>query len=346
MWHELAGSRIFITGGTGFFGIWLLESIAAANDALKVGVGATVLSRDPQRFLARMPHLTSRTEFDWLCGHPAAFSFPSARHDYLLHLATATSAHLDQTDPIEMLKTKLFSITRVLDYARHAGIRRLLVTSSGAVYGPQPAELSHIPESYGGAPDPLDPASAYGNGKRLVEQICALTPDVDTVIARCFSFVGPQLPLDARFAAGNFLRDALAGGPIVVKSDGCAVRSYMHAADLVIWLLGILLHGKTQKAYNVGSDQAVSIGDLARRIATMTGVSSVIADRQPQPKRVPDRYIPAIGHARRELGLNIEICLDDALHRTVSWLQKAKDLAAPPGVWHESGSPSRHIRTR
>ena len=100
-----------------------------------------------------MPHLADRSEFDWLCGNPATFSFPVSRHDYLLHLATATSAHLTQTDPAEMLKTKLASISRVLDYARHAEIRRMLVTSSGAVYGPQTPELSHIDETCGGAPE-------------------------------------------------------------------------------------------------------------------------------------------------------------------------------------------------
>ncbi|MCM2305836.1 MAG: NAD(P)-dependent oxidoreductase [Sulfuritalea sp.] len=314
----MAGSRIFITGGTGFFGIWLLESIAAANDALKVGVGATVLSRDPQRFLARMPHLAKRPEFDWLCGHPANFSFPNAHHDYLLHLATATSAHLDRTDPVEMLKNKLFSIAHVLDYARHAGIRRMLVTSSGAVYGSQPTELNCIPESYRGAPDPLNPASAYGNGKRLIEQMCALTPEVNTVIARCFAFIGPHLPLDARFAAGNFLRDALAGGPIVINGDGSPVRSYLYAADLVIWLLTLLLKGQPNRAYNVGSDRAISLAELATEIATECGNVNVEITRTSTSNSV-EVYVPDIQRARIELGLDVFIPRPESLRRTVVW---------------------------
>ena len=320
LWRELAGSRIFITGGTGFFGIWLLESIAAANDALKVGVGATVLSRDPQRFLARMPHLAKRPEFDWLCGHPATFSFPNARHDYLLHLATATSAHLDRTDPVEMLKTKLFSITHVLDYARSAGIRRVLVTSSGAVYGPQPAELDGIPETYAGAPDPTDPASAYGTGKRLVEQICSLATEVDTVIARCFSFIGPHLPLDGRFAAGNFLRDAIRGGPLAIHGDGRAVRSYLYAADLTIWQLNLLLKGQARRPYNIGSETALTICELAHLISSRAGNGVTVELRGTHPgTATPNVYVPSTSRIRTELGVNQIIGLPDAVTRSLSW---------------------------
>ncbi len=321
LWQELAGTRLFITGGTGFFGIWLLEVIAAANDALKVGVGATVLSRDPRRFLDRMPHLAGRPEFDWLRGHPASFTFPASRHDYILHLATATSAHLTQTNPREMLETKLASIGHVLDYARHAGVRRMLVTSSGAIYGPQPADLARIPETYRGAPDPMNPASAYGNGKRLIEQMCALTPEVDTVIARCFSFIGPHLPLDARFAAGNFIRDAVEGGPIVIRGDGTPIRSYLYAADLALWLITILLKGKPRRPYNVGSDQAISLAELAKKVATATGGMAVSITRLPTAGS-PETYVPDIQRARDELGLDVLIPLRQGLSRTVDWLKR------------------------
>lgn len=321
IWSELAGTQLFITGGTGFFGIWLLETIAAANDALKVGVGATVLTRDPAPFLARMPHLASRTEFDWLTGHPANFRFPQHKHDYLLHLATATSARIEQTDPVEMLHTKLTGIRHVLDYARHSGTRRMLVTSSGAVYGTQPTDHSHIPETYAGAPDPTQAASAYGQGKRLVEQICAATPEIECVFARCFSFVGPHLPLDARFAAGNFLRDALAGGPITVGGDGTPLRSYLYASDLIPWLLKLMVKGQTQRAYNVGSDQAISIAELADAVAKAAGGCAVVVKKTPDGAPV-QRYVPSIARAREELGLGVWTPLPDALSRTLDWARR------------------------
>ena len=228
-----------------------------------------------------------------------------------------------------MLQTKLASIRRVLDYARQAGVQRMLVTSSGAVYGPQPAELSHIPETYNGAPDPMNPASAYGHGKRLVEQMCALTPEVPCVIARCFSFVGPHLPLNGRFAAGNFLRDALAGKTIAVMSDGMPYRSYMHPADLVIWLLKMLLRGRAGRPYNLGSDQSVSLADLAKAIAAAWGVSSVIAIRDQQATDAAKLYVPAISRAQIELDLKVSIGLTQALDRTAIWLRKPKDAPYP-----------------
>lgn len=321
LWHDLTGKRLFITGGTGFFGIWLLEAIAAANDQLKVDVGATVLSRDPAAFLARAPHLAHRTEFDWLKGHPASFDFPQRQHDYLLHLATATSAHNGRTDPLEMLETKFASIRHVLDYARYAGVRRMLVTSSGAVYGPQPPELDHVPETYAGAPDPTDPASAYGQGKRLIEQLCAIAPETDCVIARCFSFVGPHLPLDARFAAGNFLRDALTGGPITVGGDGTPLRSYLYAGDLAVWLLKLLVKGQARRAYNVGSDQAVSIAELAHAVAAAAGGCEVVISKAPDGGPV-QRYVPSIARTREELGLDVWTPLPEALCRTLDWARR------------------------
>lgn len=321
IWRRLAGARLFITGGTGFFGIWLLETIAAANERLKVSVGATVLSRNPAAFLARMPHLASRAEFDWLTGHPASFRFPQLRHDYVLHLATATSAHDGQTDPIEMLQTKLTSIRHVLDYARYAGISRMLVTSSGAVYGPQPTELSHVPETYAGAPDPTQAASAYGQGKRLVEQICTATPEVACVFARCFSFVGPHLPLNARFAVGNFLRDALAGGPITVGGDGTPQRSYLYAGDLIPWLLSLLVNGQARRAYNVGSDHAVTIAELAHAVAATAGGCDVTIRQTPNGYPV-QRYVPSIARAREELGLEVWTTLPVALRRTLDWARQ------------------------
>lgn len=283
-----------------------------------------MLSRDPQRFLDRMPHLAGRSEFKWLRGNPANFSFPDEQHDYLLHMATATSAHLGQTDPVKMLQSKLVSISHVLDYARYAGIRRMLVTSSGAIYGPQPAELSQIPETYVGAPDPTDPASAYGNGKRMVEQMCALAPEVETVIARCFSFIGPHLPLDGRFAAGNFLRDAVDGKSITIHGDGRAVRSYLHAADLTIWLLTLLLNGKDGRAYNVGGAEMVTIGELARLVSASCQQRPEVALPNSRNAASPNLYVPDVTRAASELGLRPIIGLEEAVTRTIAWMESVE----------------------
>ncbi len=323
LWRELAGTRLFITGGTGFFGNWLLESIAAANDALKVGIGATLLSRDPARFLKRHPALAARPEFDWLCGDIAHFSSPPGRYDYIFHFATASAAEVGAGDSGQCLAA-LLGTHRVLQFACACGARRLLFASSGAVYGRPPAELGHVPETFPGAPSPQDRTSAYGEIKRMSELMCSLTPEIECVIARGFAFFGPLLPLTEKFAIGSFIRQAVSGGPIRIHGDGSAVRSYLYAADLTIWLLTLLLRGKPGYPYNVGSDQAISLAELARQISMATGGAAVDIARRPAASPA-DTYVPDIGRARSELGLDVFIPLAMGLIRTIDWAKGRLD---------------------
>jgi dTDP-glucose 4,6-dehydratase len=320
LWRELAGSRIFITGGTGFFGIWLLEAIAAANDTLGIGLGATVLSRNPARFAGEHPRLAGRAEFEWLEGHIEDFSFPAEPCDYVIHLATPSAAELS-AGGTELSLATLLGTQRVLQFARTGNARRLLLASSGAVYGQQPAELSHIPETYPGAPNLQRATSSYGEIKRMAELMCVLTPEVDCVIARGFSFFGPGLPLTEKFAMGSFIRDALAGGPIRIRGDGSPVRSYLYAADLVIWLLTLMLKGKPNHPYNVGSDQAVSLAQLAQQVADTIPGTRIDIGRSPTAG-APEAYVPDIRRARDELGLDVLIPLSSGLRRTVDWARQ------------------------
>ena len=143
-------------------------------------------------------------------------------------------------------------------------------------------------EDYLGAPDPVDPRSAYGHAKRMAEQWCVAhhrRHGIEPLIARCFAFAGPGLPLEINYAIGNFIRDALAGGPISVAGDGTPCRSYLYAADLALWLWTILLRGTPCRPYNVGSEAAVSIRELAEAVteAVAPGMRVNIA-RSPPPQ--------------------------------------------------------------
>jgi dTDP-glucose 4,6-dehydratase len=180
-----------------------------------------------------------------------------------------------------------------------------------------------VPEDHSGGPDPFDIGSAYAEGKRAAELLCAFAGrrhGVPAKVARCFTFVGPHLPLDAQFAVGNFLRDALAGGPVRVTGDGTTVRSYLYAADLAVWLWTILLRGKTARAYNVGSEEPVTIAELARLVAdSFEPPRDVVISRTPAPGRLPERYVPSVRRAATELGLEYRIPLAEAILRTVRW---------------------------
>jgi len=307
LWDELRGASLFMTGGTGFFGRWMVESFCAANREFQLGARLAVLSRGPQN---------DREGVSYCSGDVRSFDFPKGDFSHVIHLATPASAALNESHPFEMQEICVNGTRRVLEMARLHGVRKLLLASSGAVYGRQPVDLDKIPEEYLGGPDPLDPRSAYAEGKRMAEWIAAASKadGFEVKIARGFAFAGPYLPLDAHFAVGNFIGDALAGRPIVVQGDGTAVRSYLYAADLAIWLWTILIRGVTGRAYNVGSENAISIGDLARLMGPEVEVRGT-----PVVGGKPERYVPSTARARAELHLEERIDLSQAIRRTLAW---------------------------
>ncbi|MDB6024805.1 MAG: epimerase, partial [Verrucomicrobiales bacterium] len=235
LWEELRGQKIFITGGTGFFGVWLLESFVWANEHLNLKAEALVLTRDIEKFAQKSPQLAKKSCLRFIAGDIRDFAFPSEQFAFVIHAATDASAKLNDENPLLMLATVVEGTRRALDFAVHCGAKKFLLASSGAVYGSQPQDLVHVPEEFSGGPNQSDPRSAYGEGKRMAELLCAIYAKqigIEAKIARCFAFVGPHLPLDSHFAIGNFIRDAMSGGPILIKGDGTPERSYLYAADL------------------------------------------------------------------------------------------------------------------
>ncbi len=323
IWEEMRGGRLFITGGTGFFGCWLLETFTNAVDRLGLSASAVVLTRNPAAFARKALHLAAHRAVRLHQGDVRDFDFPSGDFSHVIHAATESSTTLNADDPGTMLDTILSGTRRVLDFARQARVRKLLLTSSGAIYGRQPPELTHVPEEYPGGPDPCDVRSAYAEGKRIAELLCALESQrtgLECKIARCFAFIGPHLPLDAHFAMGNFLRDALVGEPIRVRGDGTPYRSYLYAADLAVWLWTILFRGRSGRAYNVGSGQGFPLIEIARQVAAACQPQlPVSVARRPEPGKLPECYVPCIKRSTEELGLEESINLDAAIHRTLRW---------------------------
>lgn len=327
LWGDLRGKRVFITGGTGFFGCWLLESLLWANDRLDLAISVTVLTRNPSGFHAKAPHLASHRAVHLHVGDVVDFTFPASEYSHVIHAATEASAQLARDDSLRMWHTIVTGTERTLEFAAQCGAKRYLLTSSGAAYGKQPPDLTHIPEEYAGAPDSLDTRSAYGEGKRAAEQLCALYAarhGIEATVARCFAFVGPYLPLDRHFAVGNFIRDGLRGGPIRVDGDGTPYRSYLYAADLAIWLWTVLLRGQPRRAYNVGSENALTISQLACTIAAaFDPLPEVIVAREPTPGEPAQRYVPSTDRALRELGLRVTVDVGDGISKTIRWHQHA-----------------------
>jgi len=316
----MRGHRVFVTGGTGFFGAWLLESFAYANAQLGLRANLVCLTRDANAFGRKAPYLVADPSIKVCEGDVRKFAFPAGEFSHVVHAATTSGVPVE---PVEMLDTITLGTRRVLDFAVETGAGKFLLTSSGAVYGKQPPELSNIPETYVGAPCPNDPLAAYGEGKRVAELLCAIynrNHGIETKIARCFAFVGPHLPIDGHFAVGNFIRDALAGGPIRVNGDGSPVRSYLYAADLAVWLWTILFRGNTNEPYNVGSGSALSIAETARQVGSLFNPAiDVSIAKSPDLGQLPQRYVPDVRRVFEDLHLEESIDLKHALQNTLNW---------------------------
>jgi nucleoside-diphosphate-sugar epimerase len=312
--------KLLVTGGTGFFGRALLRRWI---DDEKYGTSlpeVTILTRSPESFLGRYPEFFGK---EWLSIHKGNIldytSLPRNKtFTHILHGATEStigpSLHVFQR------YDEIVNGTRnILDYAVKNNVKRVLLTSSGGVYGPQPETLKEIPESYLGMPDPLDPMSAYSMAKRTSEHLCCLYNDrygVESVVARCFAFVGKDLPLNTHFAIENFIQDALYNKEINIVGDGTPVRSYMNQADLAGWLVCILDKGVAGRAYNVGSDHSISISNLAHLVRdTLSPNKPIVLRNEDCTFQGRNVYVPDITRAKRELGLSINITLSQSIQQ-------------------------------
>lgn len=329
-WSRFRGARVLLTGGTGFIGMWLLEVLQHANHKLDADLRLVVLTRDPERARQHAPHLFNRPDTQLVCGNICEPLAPVGPLDLCIHAATDVGDSLVAAKPLEVFDSIVQGTRHVLDLARAAGASRFLLTSSGAVYGTQPADLERISESHHGAADPLQPRAAYGNGKRAAEWLAsayAAQGGPDCCMARIFAVVGPGLPFDGPLAAGNFIRDVLAKQPINIEGDGRPLRSYLYMADLCIWLLRIASSGQSGKAYNVGSEHAVSIAHLAKQVASAAGSATPTRIHKPASDlAAPPRYVPDTRCAREELGLAEYTPLPEALLKTIHWSRSAAAL--------------------
>ncbi len=321
LWDELRDARILVTGGTGFIGTWLLATLVHATRRHRLDLEAVVLTRNPEAFRQKVPWLGQAPEIHLVPGDVRRLPVLSGPFTHLIHAATDASAQLLEENPQLMFDTIVSGTRAVLETAAEKAIGRSLFLSSGAVYGRQPHDLERIPEDWNGRLDCADPRSAYAEGKRAAETLCSIYArqhGLPISIARCFAFVGPFLPLDIHFAIGNFIGDALNRKTIRVKGDGTPYRSYLYATDLTAWLWHLLVRGESGVPQNVGSEEAVSIGELAAEVGRELGAPFEILG-QAVPGRKPERYVPSTERIRQSLGLRQTVSLQEGIRRTARW---------------------------
>jgi dTDP-glucose 4,6-dehydratase len=310
--------RLLITGGTGFVG----RSILTHWNGPPPGFDrVTLLARDPARFASSW---SPAAELPWLdivegdvIEHPPSL----VSLDGIIHAAWEPAAASD-TDGSALIERNVRGTKNTFELAASHGPIPVLFTSSGAVYGSAGNEFEKVPEDAAADVDESKIPDPYGLGKRLAERECVAAAQrlgILPKIARMFAFVGPHLPLAGNFAIGNFIRDALAGGPIVVRGDGSAVRSYLDADEMVDWLWAIFDRGTPTRPYNVGSERSVDIASLARLVATRAGCPGrveILGESGPHVRT--NRYVPDTERVRGELGVRETVSLEAAIDRAIA----------------------------
>lgn len=320
IWSNKTNKTIFLTGGTGFFGVWFQMSFLFINRKLNLNSRLIVLTRNEKKFLKKHPWLAEYNEISFKEGDIVNFDFFDEKVDYIIHAATEASVDLNINHPLTMFNTVVNGTNRILEFARLNKVDGFLLTSSGAVYGVQPVSCVNISEDYIGAPLTTRTDSMYGEGKRMAEVLCSVYHNhfsLPIKIARCYAFMGPFLPLDSHFAAGNFIRNILGKEDIIISGDGSPIRSYMYPTDLMIWLWTILFKGDVNQPYNVGSDKSISILELACLIAKLRGSKKTNIIVKEQPKNIPSNiYVPNVTKAKTELKLEELVSLRESITKT------------------------------
>jgi dTDP-glucose 4,6-dehydratase len=322
LWTELNGARVLLTGVTGFVGTHLLESVRHARARAGTDVRVVAPARDPGRLRARLPWTGGAQWLEVVPGDIRRVALPPGAVDFAIHSANTASPREIADDPAGIAHMVVDGSAHVYALAASAGARRVLQLSSGSVCGAHFTPSAPIAEDDPGRPQGDAPAERLARAKREAEDallLAARGPGRPAIVfARGFALAGPWLPLDSAFAFGNFVGAALRGRPVVVSGDGTPVRSYLYAADMLAWLWTLLLRGTGGRAYNVGSARAVTIGELAHRVAALLG-GRVEIEGAPAPGARMHWHVPDLTRAAAELGLEETVPLDDAIVRTARW---------------------------
>jgi nucleoside-diphosphate-sugar epimerase len=318
--QSIKNENIFLTGGTGFIGRWFIESFHHANKMQRLNSHLTILSRSPESFLQGYPKYQTFENIKFIKGDVTNVQNISDNYTFVIHAATDSDSRLNKGNALHESDVIVRGTRNILDLAVNANAKRFLYLSSGAVYGK--LTESHVTENDPNAPL-IDDKNTYGESKRYSELLCKIYSKkfgLHVSIARCFAFVGPGLPLDSAYAAGNFIKNLLDKEPIQIKGDGSPRRSFMYPSDLMIWLWTILFRANSGETFNVGSDLEISILELAQKISSFDeNMGNVFLTNTLAAGAPIHYYVPSTEKAKKDLALQLKVKLDEAILKTIQF---------------------------
>jgi dTDP-glucose 4,6-dehydratase/UDP-glucuronate decarboxylase len=341
---DMAGRRVLLTGGAGFLGYYLIQSVLEWNRRAPAAdpIALTVVDNYIRGVPAWLEAL--RDERLHLAAHDVVQPLPEAlgAFDYVLHAASIASPTFYRQHPIATMDANVTGLRLLLDRSRlqqdrgHP-LRGFLFFSSSEIYGdPEPGAIP-TPETYPGRVSSTGPRACYDESKRYGETLCvnfARQYGLPIAMVRPFNNYGPGLKITDRRVIPDLARNVLGGADLVLHSDGSPTRTFCYVADAVVGYYQALAHGRPGEAYNIGADRPeVTIDDLARRMAAagrdLFGYTGQVVS-QPSPDALyltdnPQRRCPDISKARHELGFSPEVQLDEGLRRTLRWYAQNSD---------------------
>jgi nucleoside-diphosphate-sugar epimerase len=321
--ERLKGEHVFVTGGTGFLGAWLLEIFKVLNEEYGFSLCVTIYSRNSRSFASRWPHLAKTAGVKFIDGDIRHLVEVPRDVRYIIHAAALTDRRLLASQPSAVAEVNAVGTLRIMRAANILeDIQRLVLLSSGLVPGNQSPDRESIDEAYAGPSRCTDVSAVYADSKRLAEVVAQSAISefkLPVVILRPFAFVGPYLSLQLPWAVTDFIRDSFNGGPVRIMGDGSTVRSLMYGSDYAFWVLMALVNGRPRETYNVGSPHAVDMVSLAQLITRSFNPVPQILTGTGQLNHERSRLIPNIEKARRELGVELTVSLPEAIKRTINW---------------------------
>lgn len=300
---ELAGKRLFLAGGAGFVGYWLLAAIGVLNRQ-GFDICVTALVRDRESFLVQYPVFRDAAWLQLHVGDVATYELPADRFDLAIHGALDYLS--SSAGPLALLETSFDGTRRVFNHALASGVRRVLLLSSMEAYGLQPQSLDRISEEAPSFSDGSNPWFASCEAMRIMEALAAAYGrdyGIESVTARGFSFIGQGLP--RHLAITQFINDALNGSQVSITGDGEPVRSYLYGADLAVWLLALLVRGRPMTVYNVGSDIGYRHIDAAREVQRLLAPEKRVDVMKINPPPFLHRSLPDISRIRADIGVDV-----------------------------------------
>lgn len=324
---ELRGKTVAVTGAGGLIGFYLMHALDEISRAHGLGLKLIALCRDPGKTgqtLAGVANL-SCLRYDATAPITAQFSA-----DYILHGASNAHPLAFSSDPVGTMQANILGTMNLLEHARSTG-GKFILFSTGEIYGERPELEAGFDETTFGSVNPMNARACYPESKRAAETLCAAYAQqygVNALAARLTYVYGPSITASNSRADAQFLRKALSGEDIVLKSEGVQVRSYCYAPDAASALIALMLRGEAAQAYNISNpDCAVSIRHYAETLARAAGVQ-VVFDLPPEQER---RGYSAVSRAvlradkLMALGWRASYGLEAGLNRTLKIIKGTID---------------------